>query len=59
MGQGTGAALLGLTLLVMLGWGAWSVREYRRTGRAMWLYLALMLGMGMLANLANLGRLVQ
>ena len=36
-----------LTGLVMLGWMIWGIREYRRTGRATWLWLGVLMGVSL------------
>ena len=41
----------GLSVLVglafMVGWVVWGVRQYRRTGQAQWLWMAVALGFGL------------
>jgi NADH:ubiquinone oxidoreductase subunit H len=38
-----------VTALFLDGWMIWGVREYRRTGRAMWLWLGILMGVSLLA----------
>jgi hypothetical protein len=38
-----------VTALVLVGWMIWGIREYRRTGRAMWLWLGILMGVSLLA----------
>ena len=44
--------------MVMLGWLVWGIREYRRTGRAQWLWMAVLLGLGLVMGALNYARLV-
>jgi hypothetical protein len=37
-----------VTALFLVGWMIWGVREYRRTGRAMWLWLGVLMGVSLL-----------
>ena len=39
-----------VTGLVMLGWVVWGVREYRRTGKPQWLWMAVLLGISFLVS---------
>jgi len=43
--------------LVMVGWVVWGVREFRRTGNAQWLWMAVLLGISFLVVLSQLSRL--
>ncbi len=36
-----------VTGLVMLGWLIWGIREYNRTGKATWLWMAVLLGISL------------
>jgi hypothetical protein len=47
---------LAATGLVLLGWMAWGFREYRRTGRATWLWLGVLMAVSMLVVLARFPR---
>ena len=33
--------------LVMVGWMVWGIREYRRTGRATWLWLGVLMAVSL------------
>lgn len=49
--------VLAITALVALGWLGWGIREYRRTGRTQWLWMAGVLVISVLAMFAQLSRL--
>jgi hypothetical protein len=59
--QGTGYAVPGWLVVaiglvigaVMVGWIAWGYREYRRTGRAQWLWMAGVMLLGLVAGLSR------
>ena len=59
---GGATAAMWVSLLVgavlMLGWLVWGIREYRRTGRAQWLWMAVLLGFGLVMGALNYARLV-
>ena len=38
-----------VTALVLVGWMIWGIREYRRTGKAMWLWLGVLMAASLLA----------
>ena len=38
-----------VTALVLVGWMVWGIREYRRTGKAMWLWLGILMAGSLLA----------
>ena len=42
--------------LVMVAWIVWGVREFRRTGNAQWLWMAVLLGISFLVVLSQLSR---
>ena len=42
--------------VLMIGWVFWGVREYRRTGSLMWLWMAVMLTISLLVMLGQLAR---
>lgn len=44
---------LAVTGLLMLAWIVWGVREYRRTGRATWLWMAVVLGVGLVVSVGR------
>jgi hypothetical protein len=37
------------TAAVLLGWMVWGIREYRRTGRATWLWLGVLMAVSLVA----------
>jgi hypothetical protein len=47
---------LALSGLLMIGWVIWGVREYRRTGALMWLWMSAMLAISLLVVLGQLAR---
>jgi heme A synthase len=52
-----GAAILAIVLVtgaVMLGWIIWGFREYRRTGRAQWLWMGVVMLVGLVVSLGRL-----
>lgn len=49
------ASLL-VTGLVLVGWMVWGVREYRRTGRATWLLLGVLMGVSLLVAVSRFPR---
>ena len=38
-----------VTALFLVGWMIWGIREYRRTGKAMWLWLGVLMAGSLLA----------
>jgi hypothetical protein len=38
-----------VTGVVLLGWMIWGIREYRRTGRATWLWLGVLMAVSLVA----------
>jgi hypothetical protein len=38
-----------VTALVLVGWMIWGIREYRRTGKAMWLWLGVLMAASLAA----------
>lgn len=56
MSQGLPTAVaisLLVTGLVSLAWLVWGIREYRRTGRAQWLWMSILLGVSVVVVLAR------
>lgn len=43
-----------VTGVIMAAWIVWGIREYRRTGRAQWLWMACLLGVSLLFTLTQL-----
>lgn len=41
---------------VIIGWIVWGVREYRRTGNAMWLWMAAVMLVSLFATLSQVRR---
>lgn len=47
----------GLVLaVVMIGWIVWAAREYRRTGKPMWLWMAAVMLASLFATLSQVRR---
>ena len=42
--------------LLMLAWLIWGVREYKRTGKATWLWMSVLLGVSLLMAFLNYQR---
>ena len=42
--------------LLMLAWLIWGVREYKRTGKATWLWMSVLLGVSLLMAVLNYQR---
>lgn len=47
-------AIVLVTGAVMLGWIVWGFREYRRTGRTQWLWMAVVMLVGLVITLGRL-----
>ncbi len=45
-----------VTGLFLVGWMVWAVREYRRTGQAMWLWLGVLMAIGLMSGFARFPR---
>jgi hypothetical protein len=43
-----------VTAIVLVGWTAWGFREYRRTGRATWLWLGALMAISLVVALTRL-----
>ena len=43
-----------VTAVVLVGWAAWGFGEYRRTGRATWLWLGALMAISLVVALTRL-----
>jgi hypothetical protein len=45
-----------VSLVIIVAWVIWGVREYRRTGRTVWLWMAAVMAIGLGSTIAGVMR---